>query len=658
MTRRRTSGQTTKKTNRSRRKTGDGVKTPSRFQKFNSNMRHKLAWVFLGIVVLLLFLGGVVMVINYRNGDDYTIQVLDQQSTTSTVIPYKRGDILDCNGNYLATSVKVYNLILDPKVILTKDEYLEPTVTALVNCFPDLTKEDIEATIQEKKDSHYVVLTKKLEYEEIESFQALLDDTDNNPYIKGVWFEEEYERKYPYSTLASSVLGFTYGENQADWGLEGYYCDVLNGTDGRSYSYLNDNNSLEETTKDAVDGYTLVSTIDLKIQSIVEEKLQEYNKEIKAQSISVLVMNPNNGEILAMANDETYDLNNPRDLSTMYTKKQIKKMSDEETLEALNQMWRNDCISNTYEPGSTMKPFTVAAALEEGIVAETDTFDCDGGETIGTTHISCHKSSGHGTISLQDTLTKSCNDALMQIGLKIGSSVFSTYQSRFGFGQKTGIDLYGEATGILYSADDMGDVTLATNSFGQNFTVNMLQIAAGYCSLVNGGNYYTPHLVSRIVNSEGSLIEKVADEAVKQTVTKTTSDFINQGLRSVVTDGTGAKAAIDGYEVGGKTGTAEKLPRGNDEYVLSFIGSVPYDNPKVVCYVVIDTPEENPDDSGYAAQLFHNIMEEVLPYMNVFQSDTKDDNTSDATETYEDGVDIPDVGLTDTEGGYTQTDSE
>jgi stage V sporulation protein D (sporulation-specific penicillin-binding protein) len=160
------------------------------------------------------------------------------------------------------------------------------------------------------------------------------------------------------------------------------------------------------------------------------------------------------------------------------------------------------------------------------------------------------------------------------------------------------------------------------------------------------------------VNSEGSLIEKVADEAVKQTVTKTTSDFINQGLRSVVTDGTGAKAAIDGYEVGGKTGTAEKLPRGNDEYVLSFIGSVPYDNPKVVCYVVIDTPEENPDDSGYAAQLFHNIMEEVLPYMNVFQSDTKDDNTSDATETYEDGVDIPDVGLTDTEGGYTQTDSE
>lgn len=621
--------------------------------RFNRKMQSKLAVTFLIIVLLLFALNGVISYINYKSGNEYTIQVLDQQQTSSKVIPFKRGDITDCNGNILATSIKVYNLILDPKVILSKDTYQEPTVNALVQCFPELKREEVLVKIQEKSESSYVVLLKKLEYDEIKGFQALQQDTKNNPNIKGVWFEEEYERKYPYSSLASTVLGFTYDGNHADWGLEGYYNDVLNGTDGRDYSYVNDNNTMEEIIKPAIDGDQIVSTLDIRIQDIVEKKLKAYNKQIKAKSISVLVMNPNTGAILAMANDETYDLNNPRDLSTMYSQKKIKAMSDTEKLEALNQMWRNECISNTFEPGSTMKPFTVAMALEEGVVKESDTFFCDGSETIGTTKIKCHKEDGHGTISLQQTITTSCNDALMQIGLKTGSSIFSTYQSRFGFGLKTGIDLAGEASGILYSADNISDVTLATNSFGQNFTVNMLQIAAGYCSLVNGGNYYTPHLVSRISNKDGGLVEKVADNVVKQTVTETTSEFINKALRTVVTDGTGAKASIDGYEVGGKTGTAEKLPRGNDEYVLSFIGSVPYDNPKVVCYVVIDTPQKNPDDSGYAAQLFHNIMEEVLPYMNIFKAGTKDNNTSGLTDSYSGDAQMPDVGLTDVEGGYT-----
>ncbi len=622
--------------------------------RFNRKMRSKLAVTFIIIVLLLFALSGIISYIHFESGDKYTIQVLDQQQSASKVIPYKRGDILDCNGNILATSIKVYNLILDPKVILDDERYEEPTVSALVQCFPDLKADELHAVIKERSQSSYVVMLKQLEYSQIEPFKQLQADTKNNPFIKGVWFEEEYKRKYPYDTLASTVLGFTYDGNHADWGLEGYYCDTLNGINGRTFSYVNDDNTTEEITKPAVDGNQVNSTLDIMIQQIVEKKLAEFNKTEKAQSISVLVMNPDTGAILAMANDETYNLNNPRDLSTMYSKKQIAAMNDEEKLDALNQMWRNECISNTFEPGSTMKPFTVAMALEEGKVKESDTFLCDGGETVGKRHISCSDHEGHGKITLQQSITSSCNDALMQIGLKVGANIFSTYQSRFGFGLKTGIDLKGEASGILYSADNISDVTLATNSFGQNFTVNMLQIAAGYCSLVNGGNYYTPHLVSRVNTVNGGLVENVADDVVKQTVTPTTSKFINEALRTVVTKGTGAKAAIDGYEVAGKTGTAEKLPRGNNQYVLSFIGSVPYDDPEVVCYVVIDTPKKNPDDSGKAAQLFHNIMEEVLPYMNIFKTDTKDKNNSKLTDAYDKKPEIPDVGLQDPEGGYTE----
>ena len=634
--------------------------------KFNRKMQSKLAVTFIIIVLLLFVLNVVLSYINFKSGDKYTIQVLNQRQYNSVTLPFKRGQITDRNGNILATSVKVYNLILDPKVINEDKKYLQPTITALTQCFA-LEADELTKTIAEKKDNSYVVILKKLEYEEIESFLKMQKDTKNNPYIKGVWFEEEYERKYPYSTLASSIMGFTYAGNSADWGIEGYYSDSLNGVDGRQYGYVNDDNTMEKITKAPVDGNNIVSTIDIKIQDIIEKKIVEYNKEIKAQSISVLIMDPNTGEILAMANDEVYDLNKPRDLTRYYTKSQIKKMSEEEQIEALNKIWKNECISNTFEPGSTIKPFTIAAALEEGVVKTNSSYVCDGYHIVGGWRIKCHKEEGHGKISLEDTIVTSCNDALMQIGLKMGTGVFSSYQNRFGFGKKTGLDLTGEASGMLYAEKDMGQVTLATNSFGQNFTVNMIQMAAAYSSLINGGNYYAPHVVKQINNASGGLVRNVGDTVIKQTVTKTTSDFINGSLRKVVTKGTGSKASIKGYEVAGKTGTAEKLPRGNDEYVLSFIGSVPYDNPQVVCYIVIDTPEEDPSNSAYATKFFNNIMKEVLPYMDIFKnSDDKEVKNKDNEESYQDGGYIdgqPDVGVVDPEGNYgvdgqTETNSE
>ncbi|MGN0383880.1 MAG: peptidoglycan D,D-transpeptidase FtsI family protein [Eubacterium sp.] len=626
-------------------------------------MRKKLAVLFIGIVIALFALCIRLIWINVVDGDSYTIRVLNQQQYSSTTIPFKRGDILDRNGNVLATSAKVYNVILDPAVILSDDKYLEPTVSLLVQYFSDLNYDDVVAKIQERKDSSYYVILEALEYDSIEEFQKAVNSTRN---VEGIWFETEYERKYPYSTLASSVIGFALDGNTADWGIEGYYNDFLNGTDGRKYGYVDQDNNMESVIKEAEDGDTVISTIDVYVQSIVEKKIASYMKKINAERIAVIIADPNNGEILAMADDHTYDLNSPRDLTGYYTKNQIKNMSTEEYLQALNEMWRNYCISDTFEPGSTMKPFTVAAALEEGKVTENSSFECDGYQVVGGWTIKCHKTSGHGTISLKEAIAYSCNDALMNIGLKMGAKLFSNYQDRFGFGSKTGIDLPGEASGILYD-DTMGDSTLATNSFGQNFTVNMIQMVAGFSSLVNGGYYYEPHIAKQIVNTDGGVTESYSKTLVKQTVTEETSEFIREALRLVVTEGTGSKAGIEGYTVGGKTGTAEKTPRGNGEYVLSFIGCVPCEAPQVVCYVVVDTPEENPSDSSYASSFFASIMEDVLPYLNIYATESGEDkeeigkgeDTNPSTNESYDGnggiVDGNDRGITDDSGNYGES---
>lgn len=628
--------------------------------KINRNMRKKLGVLFIGISIALFALCIRLIYINCAKGDSYTIRVLNQQQYSSTTIPFKRGDILDRNGNVLATSAKVYNVVLDPEIILSDEKYIEPTLSLVVKYFSDFTYEGLYQEVAERSESRYYVILENMEYAQIEEFQAEAESTKN---VEGIWFETEYERKYPYSTLASSVVGFSLQGNTADWGIEGYYNDYLNGTDGRKYGYVDEDNNMESVLKAAEDGDTVISTIDVYIQSIVEKKIAAYKKETKAKRIAVIIADPNNGEILAMADDMTYDLNNPRDLTSYYKKSAIKNMSTDEYLTALNEMWRNYCISDTFEPGSTMKPFTVAAALEEGVVKKNSTYECDGYETIGGWNIKCHKVAGHGTVSLKEAIAYSCNDALMQIGQKLGAEKFSNYQKIFGFGSKTGIDLFGEASGLLYD-ETMGSSTLATNSFGQNFTVNMVQMVAGFSSLVNGGNYYEPHVVKQIVNSDGGVTESFSKTLVKQTITEETSEFIKESLRLVVTEGTGSKAAIEGYTVGGKTGTAEKTPRGTGEYILSFIGCVPCEDPQVVCYVVVDTPDENPSDSSYASKFFSSIMSDVLPYLNIFATEdgeTKEtigvgEQTNPSTEESYDGdsgiIDSDDDGIVDDDGNY------
>lgn len=586
--------------------------------------------IFVGFLFVLC---GKIAYLNVVRGDNYSIQVLKQQSFTSRVIPYKRGDIKDRNGNVLATSVMVYNLIIDSKLIMSEEEeYLEPTIDALVKYF-GFKEEDLRTGIREHRNGNYWIAKKELQYEEIEEFQKYLEgeyaesdeEKEQVNNTKGVWFEKQYKRMYPYNSLACSVLGFSNANNEASLGIECSYNDELNGVEGREYGYMDAENNMEMVIKDAEDGNNVISSIDMNIQRIVQKATTKYMEKYQPKRIAVVIADPNTGEILAMSDDKTFNLNKPTNAHGGYSKSEWKKLSKEKQSEVLNSVWSNYCITDSFEPGSTAKAFTVAAGIEEGVINKNTTFTCDGYEKVDVYTIRCHDIDGHGTIDAKQAIAESCNDYMMYIGRLLGSEEFMKYQARYGFGMKTGIDLPGETRGIIYDKETgMGEATLATNSFGQNFTVNMIQMVSGFSSLVNGGYYYEPHVVKQIVTKDGNLIKNYSKTLVKETITKETSDFIKKCLRQVVLTGTGKTAAIEGYTVGGKTGTAEKvntsgtgIGRIKNQYILSFIGCVPCENPEVVCYTLMDSPKGNTEATAYNTELWTYIMKQVLPYMGI-----------------------------------------
>lgn len=595
--------------------------------------------VFCGLIVRLMY-------IEYTSGDRYQKIVLAQQSYDSTIIPYQRGDIVDTNGTILATSVAVYNVILDVYQMTSKKEYIQPTIDALVECFPELERKRLEEYVETEKDSRYIVLQQKLPYDQIKEFVELQDEVDSdgdkvNKNINGVWFEKEYQRMYPYNTLASAVIGFTSDGNVGTSGLENYYDDVLNGTNGREYGYLNSDSAFEKTVIEPTNGNTIVSSIDTNIQSIVETKIKEFNDAYRNNSrtgegsanTAVIMMDPNNGEIIAMADYPAFNCNDPRDLSEFYSEGEMEGMSDEETLNFLNQLWQNYCVTGTYEPGSVQKPMTIACGIETGTLDTDMSFECDGHEKIDGHTIHCVNKSGHGTETLEKSLMDSCNDALMQMSYKIGVSNFSNYQSIFGFGRKTGIDLPGEAyTGsLVYTETNMNKVDLATNAFGQNYNCTMVQMVSAFSSLINGGTYYQPHVIRKVTDEHGNTVSTNGPTVVKQTVSRSTSDLLRKYLKSVVSDGTGKTAKVDGYSMGGKTGTAEKSSKGTkeeDKYLVSFIGFAPADNPQVVIYCIVDEPNvKDQAHSYYAQNIVREILREALPYMNIYP-DEKEKGTN------------------------------
>ena len=616
-------------------------------KKFSKNMQKKLVMLFAAIILAFVFLVGRITYINAANGEDYTRIVLDQQQYDSRTIPFKRGDIVDRNGTKMATSERVYNVILDMKTMLSDEDHIEPTIQVLKDCF-EIDEQEVRDLMEEKPDSRYNILKKGVDYETYKKFRNIEKDTEKYPDVEGIWLEEDYVRTYPYNTLASDVIGFTVDGNVGSNGIEAAYNSILNGTDGREYGYLDDTSTVEQTVKEAVDGDTVVSTIDLQVQSIVEQHILEFNEQHKnevstgegSKNTAVMVMDPQNGEILAEASYPNYDLNQPRDLTKYYTEEQIDAMSDEEQLEILNSMWNNFCVSDTYEPGSTFKPFTIAAGLETGILKGDENYFCGGMLHVGDHDIHCNNRNGHGAQTLKQSLENSCNVALMEIGEALGAEEFCRYQELFGFGEYTGIDLPGEGdtSGLLYTPENMDPASLATNAFGQNFNVTMTQLAASFCSLINGGNYYEPHVVRQIQDENGNVTENKSPVLLKKTVSEETCEIIKDYMFGVVEEGTGASAAVEGYDIGGKTGTAEKLPRGNGKYLVSFIGYAPQENPEVVVYVVVDEPNVLAQaSSGYATELASSIMEDIFPYLGITKSAdaAETDETADLTGTGE-----------------------
>lgn len=626
------------------------------------NLQKGLAIAVIVITLALFALIYILYSIIQENQDSYNQIVLSQQNYESRTIPYRRGDILDRNGTYLATTQKVYNLILDPQQILLDEENcLETSISALVSVF-GYDAGELRTLIQENPSKQYIRYERQLSHEQKEAFENLKTETNkknasqnSKARVRGVWFEEEYKRIYPYNSTGASMIGFVNGDGMdGATGIERSYNEDLIGINGREYGYLNDDSNLERVIKSATNGNTVMTTIDLKVQDVVEKNIRQWLNETGSEHIGVVVMNPNNGEVLAMASEREFDLNNPRDLKGKHTEEEIwdlglkeardtynRKHKEEKpiTLEqvtehfsdedirsygqqvAWNQNWRNYCISDTYEPGSPQKIFTVAAAMEEGVINGTESFFCDGYQEVGGWPIACVKTSGHGNLTVTESLMQSCNDCMMQIAAMTGKVRFSKYQKMFGFGSRTGIDLPGEADAksLVYDESNMDAASLATNSFGQNYNCTMIQMAAAYCSVINGGSYYEPHVVRQILNEQGAVVKRIDPKLVRETVSESTAAFIREALFRTVSEGTGKAAAVEGYEIAGKTGTGEKYPRGNGNYLVSFCGFAPAMDPQVLVYVIIDEPHvEDQPHSSYASGVFQKIMTEILPYLNIF----------------------------------------
>ena len=587
------------------------------------------ALFFVCFVFLLLR----IFFLDKNDGNRYRKAALAQQSYTNSVLNYQRGPIRDRNGTTMAVSLRRYNLILEPRTLNNNDQMHVRTVDALASFF-NISRDVIEKIIASKPNSMYEHIDelRELTDEQVESFRKKLSEDD---LIDGVWFEEMYSRSYPLKNVGCNLIGFLGSDDRGTYGIEESYNDELNGTTGREYGYFDSNMNLQRTIKNAKDGNELILTIDAHVQEVLEQQIRWFQKSGAgpAKHVGVMLMNPNNGEILAMASESTFDLNNPRTLKTMYSKSEIAEMSEEEQKEKMMEMWSNFCIGSAYEPGSTFKPFTIAAALDEAVVNEDFTCNCTGVKNVAGAKIHCANRNGHGYLNLQHILMESCNVGLMDIAAKMGRTKFSKYSKLYGFGQRTGIDLPGETSGLVHSKEALNAVELATSSFGQTQTVTMVQMMSAFCSLINGGKYYQPHLVREIRSSDGDPVKKVEPLIVKETTSEETSRKLRKFLKATVEEGTAKPAAVDGYSVGGKTGTAEKRPVSEKNYLVSFIGAVPIDNPEVAIYVIIDEPNvEDQAHSTYATQFASRILKKVLPFLGIYADESLIKETPKPTE--------------------------
>lgn len=615
---------------------------------------YKRAFGCFGAIILVTgILMGRVIYLNLEKGTEYKKRVLAQESYVGKEINYKRGDIVDRNGNKLAVSRKVYDLILDPNMLSLNREYRTHTSKALKEVF-GITQDALDEILEGRTEQKYYLMQdyKGLSKEDVQEFQK---KEEKDEKIKGVSFEERYERYYPYSSVASKVIGFCSTDNNGVWGLENQYNGELSGVNGRKYGYFNADLELVENVKEPTDGNTIVSTIDVNVQGILERHMKEFQEETGSKNMGCIIMNPQNGEIYAMTSYPEYDLNHPRDLSPLYSEKQIKKMTEKKVSEALNRMWRNFCVSDAYEPGSTFKPVTIAAGMDEGVTNANRHYNCNGYQMVGGRKIKCvaYSNGGHGSEDLCHALMDSCNDVLMQISEDLGRDKFLKYVDDFGFGKKTGIDLPGEAVGGVFTRDTMHSVELATSSFGQSQTVTMIQLAAAFSAVINGGNYYEPHVMKEVHSPSGAVTRSNNNTLIRRIITESTSKKLRNYLIKTVEEGTASPAKVAGYKIGGKTGTAEKYPRGKGNYLVSFAGFVMEENPEVVIYTVVDEPNvKDQAHSIFATEFSSEVLKEVLPLLSMYQDeDVKKEDKTLATD-----IKIPSNLVEVPKGGFVDGD--
>lgn len=514
-----------------------------------------------------------------------------------------RGEIIDANGVVLATNKSVCTISVIHSQITDAERVIEVLSKEL-----QMEEESVRAKV-EKVSSRERIKT---------NVEKEIGDKIRAYELNGVKIDEDYKRYYPYNELASKVLGFTGGDNQGIIGLEVKYEEYLKGTNG-SILTTTDARGIEldgiaEERVEPIAGKTLQISLDYNIQMYAQQAAEKVMEEKQADKVSILMMNPKNGEILAMVNVPEFNLNEPFSLESLQLETQ--PSDAEEKQDMLNQMWRNSCINDTYEPGSTFKTFTTSACLEAGVLKLSDAFYCPGYRIVEDRRIRCHKVGGHGAETFVEGIQNSCNPVFMDIGLRLGVDRFYEYFETFGLMEKTGVDLPGEAGTITHKKENVGQVELATMSFGQSFQITPMQLATTVSSMVNGGIRVTPHLGVRVLDEEGA-VQKTFSYEEKRVMSENTSETMKQLLESVVSEGTGKNAYIEGYKIGGKTATSQTLPRSAHKYISSFVGFAPADDPQVVALVVIHNPQGIYYGGTIAAPVIRNIFENILPYLGI-----------------------------------------
>lgn len=560
--------------------------------------KQRLFFVFIVVCFCLFMLVGRLVYLMIYRADYYGERAKAVQQRERS-IKGSRGKILDRNGIVLAGNKSV------------------STISVIHNQIkqPEKVIKNLSAILEIDEDEIRKKVNKVSSREKIKSnVEKAISDKIRNLEMDGVMVDEDYKRTYPFNSLASKVIGFTGADNQGILGLEVKYEKYLKGEPGYILTTTNARGiEVDKRAEERIEpkqGKDLYTSIDINIQKVATQAAKNVMEAKGAKNVKILVMNPNNGEIFAMVNVPEFNLNKPYDI------KSKKKLSQKELNQKLNDMWRNGCVCDTYEPGSTFKVFTATAAYEQGVVKLTDTFNCPGYKIVGDRKIRCHKTTGHGAETFAQGVQNSCNPVFMEIGQRLGVANMFKYLKKFSVLDKTGIDVTGEAVTIMHQQKNVGEVELATMSFGQSFQLSPIRLLTTISAVINGGNMITPHFGVKILDEQKNRKYTIRYNAQKNVISKDTSEVMKKILESVVSEGGGKKAAVDGYKVGAKTGTSEKLPRRSGKYVASCMGFAPADNPKVIALVLIDEPQGIYYGGTIAAPVISKLLDDILPYID------------------------------------------